>query len=122
MRGLQDLNVLQANAWVYWQAIEDAEIGNFWGLIQVGAMRDPWVAPGWHAAHTPQSCLPSYVCGRHLACTVAWRHHMCGFERLGRFLSKLMHGDKWLEIRRTASHVQVGRLLVHRQQPNDCAL
>ena len=58
MCGLQDLNVLQANAWVYWQAIEDAEIGNFWGLIQVGAMRDPWVAPGWHAAHTPQSRPP----------------------------------------------------------------
>ncbi|KAK9843650.1 hypothetical protein WJX81_001138 [Elliptochloris bilobata] len=32
---LQDLNVLQANAWVYWQAIENSEIGNFWGLIQV---------------------------------------------------------------------------------------
>lgn len=31
---LQDLNVLQANAWVYWQAIENSEVGNFWGLIQ----------------------------------------------------------------------------------------
>ena len=30
----QDLNVLQANAWVYWQAIENSEVGNFWGLIQ----------------------------------------------------------------------------------------
>ena len=26
--------MLQANAWVYWQAIENSEVGNFWGLIQ----------------------------------------------------------------------------------------
>ena len=30
----QDLNVLQANAWVYWQAIENSENGNWWGLLQ----------------------------------------------------------------------------------------
>jgi hypothetical protein len=31
----QDLNVLQANAWVYWQAIENSEGGTWWGLMQV---------------------------------------------------------------------------------------
>lgn len=31
----QDMNVLQANAWVYWQAIENSESGNWWGLMQV---------------------------------------------------------------------------------------
>ena len=32
---VQDLNVLQASAWVYWQAIENSENGNWWGLLQV---------------------------------------------------------------------------------------
>ncbi|KAK9848667.1 hypothetical protein WJX84_003282, partial [Apatococcus fuscideae] len=31
---LQDLNVLQATAWVYWQAIENTESNNTWGLLQ----------------------------------------------------------------------------------------
>jgi hypothetical protein len=30
----QDLNVMQANAWIYWQAIENSENGNWWGLLQ----------------------------------------------------------------------------------------
>ena len=34
---LQDLNELQANAWVYWQAVENGEKGNWWGLMQVSA-------------------------------------------------------------------------------------
>ncbi len=33
---MQDLNVLQANAWIYWQAIENSEGGNWWGLMQAG--------------------------------------------------------------------------------------
>ena len=32
---LQDLNELQANAWIYWQAVENGEKGNWWGLMQV---------------------------------------------------------------------------------------
>ncbi|CAL8471754.1 g11296 [Coccomyxa elongata] len=32
---MKDLNVLQANAWIYWQAIENSEGGNWWGLMQV---------------------------------------------------------------------------------------
>ena len=35
---LQDLNIMQANAWVYWQAIENSENGNWWGLMQVRAV------------------------------------------------------------------------------------
>ncbi|KAK9863031.1 hypothetical protein WJX84_002813 [Apatococcus fuscideae] len=31
---LQDLNVLQATAWIYWQAIENTESNNTWGLLQ----------------------------------------------------------------------------------------
>ncbi|KAK9790933.1 hypothetical protein WJX73_002148 [Symbiochloris irregularis] len=32
---LRDLNTLQAQAWVYWQAVENSETGNWWGLMQV---------------------------------------------------------------------------------------
>ena len=38
---VQDLNIMQANAWVYWQAIENSENGNWWGLMQV---RASWLA------------------------------------------------------------------------------
>ena len=36
---LQDLNELQANAWIYWQAVENGEKGNWWGLMQVGTIQ-----------------------------------------------------------------------------------
>jgi hypothetical protein len=32
---MQDMNELQANAWIYWQAVENGEKGNWWGLMQV---------------------------------------------------------------------------------------
>ncbi|KAK9807659.1 hypothetical protein WJX72_005628 [[Myrmecia] bisecta] len=32
---LADLNVLQADAWIYWQAIENGDSANSWGLMQV---------------------------------------------------------------------------------------
>ncbi len=34
---MQDMNDLQANAWIYWQAVENGEKGNWWGLMQVSA-------------------------------------------------------------------------------------
>ena len=35
LSGMQDMNELQANAWIYWQAVENGEKGNWWGLMQV---------------------------------------------------------------------------------------
>ncbi len=35
LTGMQDMNELQANAWIYWQAVENGEKGNWWGLMQV---------------------------------------------------------------------------------------
>ena len=32
---MQDMNEMQANAWIYWQAVENGEKGNWWGLMQV---------------------------------------------------------------------------------------
>ena len=76
---LQDLNVLQANAWVYWQAIENSEVGNFWGLIQArpvssqhcmltrgstGNAEHASMAPlsiAWQAVPRPAQVMPLYT-------------------------------------------------------------
>ena len=47
---LQDLNELQANAWIYWQAVENGEKGNWWGLMQVSSQST-------HAAGMPASSV-----------------------------------------------------------------
>ena len=39
----QDLNELGAEAWVYWQAIENGDSVNWWGLIQVPFHGGAWV-------------------------------------------------------------------------------
>ena len=47
LSAMQDMNELQANAWIYWQAVENGEKGNWWGLMQV-PFKDPLRLSGLH--------------------------------------------------------------------------
>ena len=57
---LQDLNELQANAWIYWQAVENGEKGNWWGLMQV-------------------SSQSTHALGMHMLPVLYWAMYQCTF-------------------------------------------
>ena len=59
---------MQANAWVYWQAIENSENGNWWGLMQVWDPPACLSASAACEAVTPWLSFSEQPC----ACAHAW--------------------------------------------------